>query len=178
MLLIDDDASFVQVTSRAFARRGFDILSALDVESGLALARTQMPQFAVVDLRLPGSSGLVAVDQLHRLSDAMRILVLTGYASIATTVQAIKLGAFNYLAKPADAEQILAALSLRAPDPDRAVEVPAMSVHRIEWEHIQRVLQDHGGNISETARALGLHRRTLQRKLMKRPAPSGPSAAR
>jgi two-component system, response regulator RegA len=170
LLLIDDDASFREVLSRAFARRGYRVTAAPSVDAGLALARAQVPDYAVVDLRLPGDSGLVAVDGLHRLNRRMRILVLTGYASIATTVEAIKLGAVNYLAKPADAEQILQALAARAPDPATMVSAVPMSVQRIAWEHLQRVLHENGGNISETARVLGLHRRTLQRKLMKRPS--------
>jgi len=128
------------------------------------------PSHAIVDLKLPGDSGLKVVSQLAARTPAPAIVVLTGYASIATAVAAVRLGARHYLAKPADADEILAALLRDRPD-DAALEVSPepLSVARLEWEHIQKVLNEHDGNISATARALKMHRRTLQRKLDKRP---------
>ena len=171
VLLIDDDETFLGVLARALARRGFEVQLATSVPVALALARTQAPDCAVVDLRLENESGLLAVAGLREIHASMRILVLTGYASIATTVDAMRLGAVNYLAKPADAAQIVAALWPSEPDLSRSVPAEPMSAHRMEWEHLQRVLNEYGGNISLAARALKMHRRTLQRKLSKRPSP-------
>ncbi|MEW6332539.1 MAG: response regulator, partial [Pseudomonadota bacterium] len=124
----------------------------------------------VVDLKMPGPSGLELVKKLKELDAHTRIVVLTGYASIATAVEAIKLGAIHYLAKPADADEIVAAFQRDSGNAAVAVEVKPLPLSRLEWEHIQKVLTESGGNISETARRLGMHRRTLQRKLAKRPA--------
>lgn len=148
-------------------RRGFRVTVCHSADDAVASLTAGVPTHAVVDLRMPGRSGLSLVDDLHRASPDMRIVVLTGYASIATAVDAIKLGATHYLAKPADADEILAAFDDGTP---AAESVPAqpLSVDRLAWEHIQRVLAEHGGNVSATARALGMHRRTLQRKLGKR----------
>lgn len=168
LLLVDDDPTFCDVLKRAMERRGFHVTVCHSADDASAILASRMPTHAVVDLRMPGRSGLSLVDELRLASPTMRIVVLTGYASIATAVDAIKLGATHYLAKPADADEILAAFGDSAPAPD---EVPAhpLSVDRLAWEHIQRVLAEHGGNVSATARALGMHRRTLQRKLGKRP---------
>jgi two-component system response regulator RegA len=169
LLIADDDQTFREVLGRALSRRGFDVVLAHDAGMALDLARTQTPVYAVVDLRMPGVSGLRLVESLRQMSDRMRIVVLTGYASIATAVEAIKLGATHYLAKPADADQILAAFGTTTRDHDALPDPRPLSVDRMEWEHIQRVLAEHEGNVSATARALGMHRRTLQRKLSKHP---------
>jgi two-component system, response regulator RegA len=172
LLLVDDDRSFCQVLSQALAARGFDVRVAHDVAGGAKVAADESPEYAVIDLKMPGPSGLQLIQQLKTLDEHTRIVVLTGYASIATAVEAIKLGATQYLAKPADADEIVAALHRDAGDPMIPVEPKPLSVARLEWEHIQRVLAECQGNISETARRLGMHRRTLQRKLAKRPARS------
>lgn len=175
LLLVDDDPTFCGVLSRALTRRGYAVTVAHDVPAAMEAANRACPTHAVVDLRMPGASGLVLVEHLRRLSALMRIVVLTGYASVPTAVDAIKRGATHYLAKPADADQIVAAFGEApaepAPETDHDDFRP-LSVRRLEWEHIQRVLAEHGGNVSATARALGMHRRTLQRKLGKK-APRG-----
>ncbi len=170
-LIVDDDPAFTRVLARAMTRRGFEVQVARDVASALTLAQQQPPDLATVDLKMEGPSGLSLIPQLKQINPEIRILVLTGYASIATTVEAIKAGAHNYLPKPADADQILRALETREDAATPAVEIPdtPLSVNRLEWEHIQKVLHEHEGNISATARALGMHRRTLQRKLAKHP---------
>lgn len=167
LLIVDDDTAFCDVLRRAMQRRGFRVTVCHSADDAVASLASGIPTHAVVDLRMPGRSGLSLVDDLHQASPEMRIVVLTGYASIATAVDAIKLGATHYLAKPADADEIVAAFDDRAPVPD-AVPAQPLSVDRLAWEHIQRVLAEHGGNVSATARALGMHRRTLQRKLGKR----------
>lgn len=169
LLLVDDDDTFRSVLGRALEKRGFSVTTADSVESALPLAQANPPEFAVIDLKMHGASGLVLVQTLHELDPATRIVMLTGYASIATAVEAIKRGACNYLCKPADADDVLAALLSQHADLDSLVPENPMSVDRLQWEHIQRVLSEHDGNISATARALGMHRRTLQRKLQKRP---------
>lgn len=170
ILLVDDDEVFVQVLSQAMVRRHFNVFTAVNAEQALELARQNPVHKAVVDLRLGEDSGLVLVDQLLQLQAQMQIVVLTGYASIATAVEAIKLGAIQYLAKPATAQQILAAFSQTGADPHTQISEHPMSPSRLEWEHIQRVLADCDGNISAAARSLGMHRRTLQRKLAKKPS--------
>ena len=145
LLLVDDDETFLKVLEQALSRRGFEVHSALDVDAGVRLAESIEPEYAVIDLRIGVESGLVLVKRLHELDANTRIVMLTGFASIATAVEAIKLGAVHYLTKPADADEIVSAL------------------------HKDQVLVEHGGNISAAARALGMHRRTLQRKLEKRP---------
>jgi two-component system response regulator RegA len=135
----------------------------------MAMATQQPPEFAVVDLKMPGASGLALIERLIQLDAETRIVMLTGYASIATAVEAIKLGAVHYLAKPVDADQVVAAFSRTSGDPAMAVTDQPLSIDRMEWEHIQRVLSENDNNVSATARALQMHRRTLQRKLGKRP---------
>lgn len=170
ILVIDDDATFNGVLVRALARRGLTSEGALDGESALAAARRHRPERVVLDLNLAGASGLALVEPLLKINPECRIVVLTGYASIATAVDAIKLGAVQYLAKPVEVQAILSAFEGEAPSPgDEAPGDEPLSVDRLEWEHIQRVLREHEGNISATARALKMHRRTLQRKLAKRP---------
>ena len=171
LLLVDDDPTLRAVLERALVRRGFAVRVAGDGEAALALARESAPKYAVVDLKMPGLSGLALVPELKALNPGMRILMLTGYASIATAVEAIKLGATHYLAKPADADEIVAALGRADGNVDLPVEAEPLSVDRLEWEHIQKVLAENEGNISATARALKMHRRTLQRKLGKKPVP-------
>jgi two-component system response regulator RegA len=170
-LIVDDDPAFTRVLARAMTRRGFEVQVARSVTSALTLAQQQPPDLATVDLKMEGPSGLSLISPLKEINPEIRILVLTGYASIATTVEAIKAGAHNYLPKPADADQILRALETHKDAATPAVEIPdtPLSVNRLEWEHIQKVLHEHEGNISATARALGMHRRTLQRKLAKHP---------
>lgn len=169
LLLVDDDAVFCGVLARALAARGFEVRTAHQVDAACALAQDWRPEFAIVDLKLPHASGLTVVQALKAIDDTTRILVLTGYASIATAVEAIKLGATHYLAKPADADEILAALGRAVGDVEIEVKADPVSVDRLEWEHIQRVLAEQNGNVTATARALKMHRRTLQRKLSKRP---------
>ena len=168
LLLVDDDATFCSVLCRALEKRGFAVTFAHSVEQATPLARDNPPEYAVVDLKMSGASGLALVHTLHELDPATRIVVLTGYASIATAVEAIKLGATQYLAKPANADEIVAAFGHSA-SVELPLNVQPPSVERLEWEHIQRVLNENQGNISATARALNMHRRTLQRKLGKRP---------
>lgn len=170
MLLVDDDATFRVVLARAMRRRGYAVSEAESAEQAYALAQLAPPEFAVVDLKMAGASGLSLVRRLKELDSATRVLVLTGYGSISTAVEAIKLGATHYLTKPADAEDIIAAFQRESGDPEVALNPQPLSVDRLEWEHIQKVLREHEGNISATARSLGMHRRTLQRKLAKHPA--------
>jgi len=172
VLVVDDDERFRGRLVRAFHERGFEARGAGDCDEALRLAREETPEYAVADLRMPGRSGLELVRELRALDPTTRIVVLTGYGSIATAVEAVRLGAVHYLTKPADLEEIIAALD-RDGQPQDAPEPPSevASLARIEWEHINRVLTDCGGNISQAARLLGLHRRSLQRKLAKYPVP-------
>jgi two-component system response regulator RegA len=173
VLVIDDDETFNLVLTRALVRQGFAAEGALDADSALAKAERNPPQRVVLDLSLGGSSGLSLIEPLLRFNRDCRIVILTGYASIATAVDAVKLGAVQYLAKPVEVEAILDAFAADLhPQIDEAPPTEPLSVDRLEWEHIQRVLREHDGNISATARALRMHRRTLQRKLAKRPVRS------
>lgn len=174
LLLVDDDNTFCTVLARALEKRGFAVTVANNVEQALPLAKSNPPEYAVIDLKMDGASGLVLTKALHELDSATRIVMLTGYASIATAVEAIKLGATQYLAKPANADEIVAAFGHSA-SPELSPNVQPTSVDRLEWDHIQRVLQEQQGNISATARLLNMHRRTLQRKLAKRPNVQKPS---
>jgi two-component system response regulator RegA len=177
ILVIDDDPAFNRILCRALARRGYAVSSAHTSDEALTLAALEVPAMIVLDLNLAGDSGLALVAPLKRTCPDSSIVVLTGYASIATAVEAIKLGASQYLAKPVDVNTLLAAFGDGAGANGSGIaESPPpstpLSVDRMEWEHIQRILLEHGGNISATARALNMHRRTLQRKLGKRPAKS------
>jgi two-component system, response regulator RegA len=169
LLLVDDDPIFCGAMARALTRRGFEVQVAGSVDEAVRLAAARPPRYAVVDLRMPGAHGMKLIGPLRALDPHVRVLVLTGFASISTAVEAIKLGAHDYLPKPADADDVMRALLEE--HSDRAAPVPEqpLSVQRLEWEHIQRVLAENGGSVSATARALGMHRRTLQRKLAKRP---------
>lgn len=172
VLIVDDDDVFRERLGRAFRDRGYDVRTACDHDSALAAAREDSPELAIVDLKMPGRSGLELVQALVETDSATRILVLTGYGSIATAIDAVRLGATYYLAKPADTDDILAAFARGEAPPRSSVggdELRPPSLARAEWEHIQRVLADCGGNISEAARRLGMHRRSLQRKLQKYP---------
>jgi two-component system response regulator RegA len=171
LLVVDDDISFCAALARAMQRRSYHVVTAHDEAGALQAANDFAPKYALVDLRLGQASGLSLVQQLVQHDAQMRIVVLTGYASIATAVEAIKLGAVHYLTKPAEPDEIMHAFDRDRACGDACVELAAepMSVRRLEWEHIQRVLQNHDGNISAAARTLKMHRRSLQRKLMKRP---------
>lgn len=172
LLLVDDDEILSETLARALVQRGFDVRTARSVAEASRLAHEIPPEFAVVDLKLPDGSGLKLVATFIGLDPHTRIVVLTGYGSIATAVEAIKLGATYYLTKPVNADDIVAAFDRAAGNAEVATAHKPMSVDRMEWEHIDRVLQLHRGNISATARALSMHRRTLQRKLAKRPVRS------
>lgn len=171
MLLVDDDDIFRKRLARSMERRGFEVCAAADYREAMDLAMAQPPEMAVVDLRLPGKSGLELVRDLLGIEPTMRVVMLTGYGSINTAIDATRLGAINFIQKPADADDILAAFDRgeKPPLSDSDVDYEAPSLARAEWEHINRVLADCGGNISEAARRLGIHRRTLQRKLNARP---------
>lgn len=172
-LIVDDDPSFNAILVRTLERRGYTARGVCDAASALAFAREERPGRIVLDLNLNGSSGLALIPRLLECNPNCRIVVLTGYASIATAVDAVKLGAVQYLAKPVEIEAILAAFEGDdGPDFDLPVSDEPLSVDRLEWEHIQRVLNENDGNISATARALKMHRRTLQRKLAKHPVKS------
>jgi two-component system response regulator RegA len=178
LLIIDDDATFVRVLARAMVSRGFEVLTASNTDEARALARRHQPRYCVLDLKLGDENGLRLLPDLQSLVPDMRILLLTGYASIATAVEAIKRGAHDYLAKPVDADAVVRAL-LDGDGPhldEDVVDAPEapLALRRLEWEHIQRVLTECDGNISETARRLGMHRRTLQRKLSKHPVRERP----
>lgn len=173
ILIIDDDETFNGVLKRALVRRGFEVEGTTDPAGALDRARLVPPDCVVLDLNLAGSSGLGLIEPLLAINPECRIVVLTGYASIATAVDAVKLGAVQYLAKPVEVDAILGAFDAAAhPEVSDLPSAEPLSVDRLEWEHIQRVLHENEGNISATARALKMHRRTLQRKLMKRPAKS------
>jgi two-component system response regulator RegA len=168
LLLVDDDEVLRERLGRALRERGFEVSTAAGGEEAIAVARRDAPEYAVVDLRMPGPSGIEVLDALRAIDPATRVLMLTGYGSIATAVDATRRGAVGYLPKPADADEIVAAL-LGKPGPVAGAEFETPSLARAEWEHIQRVLSDCEGNVSETARRLGIHRRSLQRKLQKYP---------
>jgi two-component system response regulator RegA len=170
MLLVDDDEVFRERLAQALRQRGQEVVTAADGEEAVRAAGRGALAAAVVDLRMPGMTGTELVPQLLRLQPDLRVVVLTGYGSIASAVEAMRLGAHNYVSKPADADDVLAAVTGDArpihPPPGDA---PPPTLARAEWEHIQRILADTGGNVSETARRLGITRRTLQLKLKKYP---------
>lgn len=171
LLLVDDDVTFSRVLSEALSNRQYEVVTALDITQAVIQAQRKAPDYAIVDLRLNEESGLGLIGKLRECNPLMKILVLTGYASIATAVDAIKLGANHYLAKPADVGEILHALCRDEPATSALHMLPeqTISLRRTQWEHLQRVLNDHDGNISAAARHLGIHRRSLQRKLRKNP---------
>ncbi len=173
ILLVEDDEVFSRVMSRALLHRQYEVSRAANEKQALELVQGRQFDYAILDLNLGGHTSLNLIAPLKSGNPKIRILILTGYASITTAVEAIKLGADNYLAKPADADEILSALlegsSANSNTAGDSAMLQPMSVRRLEWEHIQKVLNENKGNISETARQLNMHRRTLQRKLQKRP---------
>ena len=169
LLLVDDDETFCKVLKSALEKRNYDVVMATTVADGLFMAEKHIPEYAVIDLRIGYESGLELVKKLISLDNNTRIVMLTGFASIATAVEAIKLGAIHYLTKPANADEIVTALHKNEGDSSVLISENPLSVKRLEWEHLQKVLMQHDGNISAAARALNMHRRTLQRKLDKKP---------
>ncbi len=169
LFLVEDDAAFARTLQRSFERRGYRVRVAADPATLDALLAEDTPDHAVVDLKLGQASGLACVQTLHAHDPAIGIVVLTGYASIATAVQAVKLGATSYLAKPADTDDIEAAFGTAAGAVDTPIGERQTSLKTLEWERIHRTLAETDFNVSETARRLGMHRRTLARKLEKRP---------
>jgi two-component system response regulator RegA len=171
LLLVDDDPIHCGALERAFERRGYAVKSASSVPQALALLGNWSAAYAVLDLRLPGSSGLTLIPRLRVANPRVRVVMMSGFGSIATAVEAIKLGAVHYLTKPVDVDMIERAFNRLQGDENVLPGLP-LSVNRLEWEHIQRALSECGGNISATARVLRMHRRTLQRKLGKHPTGS------
>jgi len=171
ILIVDDDAILRTRLAAAFQERGFEARAAADYDEAVAFANEESPEYALVDLRLPGRSGLEIVRELRAIDSETKIVVLTGYGSIATAMDAVRLGAANYISKPADVDDILLAFTRAHADPvvSAAPDYAPPSLARAEWEHINRVLSDSDGNISEAARRLKIHRRSLQRKLQKYP---------
>jgi two-component system, response regulator RegA len=169
ILVVDDDPAYAEALVRGLARRGHPADRVTDAAAVLPAIQARGYDAVILDLKLDQESGLRLIGPMLALRPGLRILLLTGYASIATAVEAIKLGATHYLPKPAGAEEVLAALGRDLGDPEAVPRDTPMSVDRLEWEHIQKILAEQGGNISSTARALKMHRRTLQRKLAKRP---------
>lgn len=169
ILLVDDDTTYVERLAQALRNRGCTVAVAESSESAIAVAIKLDPTATVLDLKLPGANGLTCLRELRSNWPDVRVLILTGYGSIATAMEAVRQGAWDYLTKPADADQILAALTRNPSKPQADAELTPTSLHRLEWEHIQRVLNDNDGNVSQAAAALGLHRRSLQRKLRKEP---------
>lgn len=170
LLIVEDDTLLRERLARAFKSRGYDVRQAADVAEAEAAATREAPELVVLDLRMPQGNGLDLIPTLLAADPATRIVVLTGYGSVATAIEAVRRGAVHYLTKPADADEILAAFS-RDSHAAGAATTPLqpMSLDRVEWEHINRVLVDCQHNISEAARVLGIHRRSLQRKLLKYP---------
>ncbi len=164
LLLVDDDAVYRERLAKALTARGYEVRTAADAETAVALAQADSPELAVLDLRMPGDSGLELLRYLKAIDPTTRVLMLTGYGSIATALEAVRLGAVHYLTKPADVDEILAAFDRDGSPVESSSDLETPSLARVEWEHLQRVLIDCEGNLSEAARRLGLHRRSLQRK--------------
>lgn len=163
LLLVDDDGVYRERLAKAMMARGYEVRTAADAEAAVALAEVESPELAVLDLRMPGESGLDLLRRLKAIDPTTKILMLTGYGSIATALEAVRLGAVHYLTKPVDVDEILAAFD-RDGAPAETLDTETPSLARVEWEHLQRVLNDCEGNLSEAARRLGMHRRSLQRK--------------
>ena len=172
ILVVDDDDAFCNVMQRALTRRGFAIDTAQNAESAITLMKELNYSKAIVDLKIAQDSGLILIKTLKAINADVEIIMLTGYSSITTAVEAIKLGALNYFCKPVEVDVLLQAFSQGFQHQEISVPDARPSLERMEWEHIQKTLQDNEGNISATARILGMHRRTLQRKLQKRPVSS------
>ena len=169
ILLVDDDEVFRERLAKALRERGYEVATAADHDAALTAAQGRRPDFAIVDLRMPGLSGLSLIGPLHAVAPGARIVVLTGYGSITSAVEALRAGAHDYLSKPVDADQIIGALTGEAVRPTEPAPNLSPTLARAEWEHIQRILADTHNNISEAARRLGITRRTLQLKLKKYP---------
>ncbi|PLA74140.1 two-component system response regulator [Hydrogenovibrio sp. SC-1] len=174
ILLVDDDTTFLTILEQSLQQKGFNIYSATSPEKAKPLIATQPFDHAILDLNIDGESGLNLLTELLSEQPDCQVLILTGYASVATAVEAMRLGAMDYLCKPASIQEIMQSLQLietteQETKSEEAPQFEPMSVKRMEWEHIQKVLIEHNGNISATAEALNMHRRTLQRKLQKRP---------
>jgi two-component system response regulator RegA len=169
-LVVDDDEVFRSRLCRALSNRNWEAISAADGDAAVAQAREWSPDLVLLDLRMPGRGGIEVIEELRAIDPSMTLLVLTGYGSIATAISAVKKGADHYLSKPVDVDQILAVYNdLRSGAVKSAAPETVPSLARVEWEHLQRVIADCGGNISQAARLLGIHRRSLQRKLSKYP---------
>ncbi len=170
IMLVDDSIVLRDRLALAFQQRGFRVAVASNFDEALAVFKARPTDLAVLDLRMPGKPGLALLQELKKISPATKVLILSGFGSIATAIDAIRLGATNFLPKPADAEDILTAFArgsdVQLPETEENIPVPTLA--QAEWEHIHRILADCGGNISEAARRLGIHRRSLQRKLRKR----------
>lgn len=174
VLIVDDSEIFRERMARAFVARGFEVRTAADAQEARGMVVEESPEWAILDLRMPGDSGLQLLQDIIVMDPTVEVVILTGYGSIATTIDAMRLGAISYVAKPADVDEIIAAFERGQSPPLTPIE-PAyqpLSLARVEWEHINRVLSDCGGNISQAARLLGIHRRSLQRKLKKFPPSS------
>jgi two-component system response regulator RegA len=173
ILIVDDEDFFRERLIKAFQRRNYKAFGARSYEDALAAIKQDYPEMAVIDLKMPGKSGLELIKSIKTLKQKIDIVVLTGYGSITTAIEAVKLGALGYISKPADVDEILAAFAnstlSKAPNSGDAEKITVPSLARVEWEHINRVLADCDGNISLAAKRLGLHRRSLQRKLLKYP---------
>lgn len=169
LLLVDDDSAFCQVLALSLRGRGFRVRVAHSVPHALRLAQLAPPDYAIIDLRVGKLSGLPLIAALKGLREHTKIVMLTGYASVATAIEAIKLGATHYLAKPVEVEDIIAAFSRQAGNPATVINDRPLSVEHLEWEYIQKTLLECQGSVTVSAQRLGLHRRTLQRKLRKCP---------
>lgn len=172
ILVVEDDNAFRSVLVAALESRGYDVVGVADRAGAVATARKDSPEMAVVDLRLGDESGLDVVKELKEIDQTTSVVVLTGYGSIATALEAVRLGATHYLTKPTDADRILAAFERGLAARPRELPMDTPSLEQVEWEHLNRVLTDCGGNVSEAARELGMHRRSLQRKLARKPSVS------
>lgn len=170
LLIVDDDRPFREALAAAFTRRGYEVRAVANADEALALCASWVPERAVLDLRMPGASGIELLRALKRIDPNTEVVLLTGYGSIPNAVEAVRAGAANYLTKPAEPDEIEAAFRGEASPVREEVSGETPSLDRASWEHIQRILADCQGNISEAARRLGLHRRTLQRKLQKVPS--------
>lgn len=175
ILIVDDEDFFRNRLVKAFTNRGYKAFGAANFDEAVKAVREKKPDMAVVDLKMPGKTGLDVIKEAKSIDENITILVLTGYGSIATAIDAVKLGAFSYLSKPADVDEILAAFQKEPSDEETNLtssDITSPSLARAEWEHINRVMTDCDGNISKTAKRLGIHRRSLQRKLSKYPPKS------
>lgn len=169
ILIVDDDQTFAQILKRALDRRGFLAIVAQDIASAETILNQHEIHKAIIDLKIAQESGLLLITKLKHINPQIKIIMLTGYSSISTAVDAIKLGAINYFCKPVEVDDLLNAFNEQPLSVEKPLPSSSPSLDRMEWEYIQKILQDCKGNISAAARALGVHRRTLQRKLQKRP---------